>query len=431
MDGGKSLPLWRGRCIMMESLAPRAPGKHALAFIVATVLIDSIGFGIVIPVFPRLIVELTGRSLGDAARIGGWLALAFSVMQFAFGPLIGNLSDRFGRRPVLIACLLTFGVDYAVMGFASSIWLLLGGRLIAGVTGASFSPAYAYIADISPAEKRAANFGLLGLAFGLGFIIGPALGGLLGSLGTRIPFYAAAGLALVNALYGVLVLPESLDPENRRPFELARASPVGAFAAIRRLDPAVVTLAGVLFVWQVGHQALQATWSFYTAARFTWTPGMIGLSLAAVGLSSALVGGWLIRIIVPRIGERRAVICGFASGLGAFVIYGLGNMGWMMFAGIAVGAFSGLAYPSLNAMMSAKVSVDAQGELQGALSSLSSLATIIGPPLMTQLFAAFAGPEAPIHLPGAAFLLAAGLTLVALGIFLRTGATDIKAAAAG
>lgn len=406
--------------LRQHGMTSTAPSRHALTFIFVTVLIDTIGFGIVIPVFPELIVELTGKAVNEAARIGGWLAFAYAVTQFGFGPIVGNLSDRFGRRPVLLASLLAFAIDYAIMGLAPSLTLLFVGRLIAGVTGASHTSAYAYIADISPPEKRAQNFGLIGMAFGFGFILGPAIGGLIGEhLGTRAPFFVAGGLALLNALYGWLVLPESLPPERRRPFDIKRANPVGTLMRLRRYHPVVLGLAMAMFLWQLAHQSLQGTWSFYTIYRFEWSPGMVGLSLAAVGLTAAIVQGGLVRIVIPRIGERRAVEYGLLSGLAGFLVYGFATQGWMIFAGIAVAAFSGLAYPSMNALMSQRVEPDAQGELQGAVASLFSLSTIVGPPLMTQLFGYFTGRSAPFELPGAAFVLAATLTLLSLLLFLR------------
>ncbi len=399
------------------------PSRHALTFIFITVLIDTIGFGIVIPVLPELIMELTGKPVNEAARIGGWLAFAYAITQFGCGPLAGNLSDRFGRRPVLIASLLAFAVDYALMGFAPTLALLFVGRIIAGVTGASYTTAYAYIADISPPEKRAQNFGLMGMAFGFGFILGPAIGGLVGEhFGTRAPFFIAGGLALLNAAYGWLVLPESLPPERRRKFDIRRANPVGTLLQLKRYQPVVLGLAAAMFAWQLGHQSLQGTWNFYTIYRFEWSPGMIGASLAAVGVTAAIVQGGLVRIIIPKIGEYRAVQYGLMSGLASFVIYAAATEGWMVYVGILVGALSGLAYPSMNALMSQRVEPDAQGELQGAVASLLSLSTIIGPPLMTQLFSYFTSAKAPLHVPGAAFLLAAVLTLVSLLLFRRATA---------
>ena len=393
--------------------------RRALAFIFVTVLIDTIGFGIVIPVFPTLIGGMTGLPANEAARIGGWMAFSYAAMQFLTGPVIGNLSDRFGRRPVLLASLAAFAVDYALAGFAPTIgWLFLG-RVIAGVTGASFTVAYAYIADVSPPERRAQNFGLIGLAFGLGFILGPALGGLVAGLGVRAPFFIAAGLALLNLLYGWFVLPESLPTERRRPFDWRRANPVGALLRLRRYHGPILAIAGAMFLWQLAHQALQGTWSFYAAYRYDWTAGLIGLSLAAVGLSSAVVQGGLSRVLIPRWGERKAIVVGLICGAAGFAIYAGAAVGWLLYAGIAVFALSGLAYPSMNALMSEQVGSDAQGELQGAVSSLFSLATIVGPPVMTEAFAAFTDGRAGVELPGAAFVLASVLSLASLGMFLR------------
>ena len=393
--------------------------RRALMFIFVTVLIDTIGFGIVIPVFPGLIVELTGKAMNEAARIGGWMAVVYAVMQFLCGPVIGNLSDRFGRRPVLLASLGAFSIDYLLSGFAPTIgWLFLG-RLIAGITGASFTTAYAYIADVTPPDKRAQSFGLMGMAFGLGFIIGPALGGLVAGFGLRAPFLAAAGLAVLNVAYGTFVLPESLPADRRRPFDIRRANPVGAMLQLRTHHRSVLLLAAAMFLWQLAHQSLQGTWAFYVAYRFDWSPAWIGLSLAAVGVAGAIVQGGLTRAIIPKLGERRTIIAGTASGIGAFLIYALAYRGWLMFAGIAVGALSGLVYPSMNGLMSQQVEANAQGELQGAVSSLFSLSTILGPLTMTQAFAYFTSPAAPVHLPGAAFLLAAVLALASLTIVLR------------
>ncbi len=393
--------------------------RKALMFIFVTVLIDTIGFGIVIPVFPGLIVELTGKAVNEAARIGGWMAFTYAIMQFLCGPVMGNLSDRFGRRPVLLASLSAFSIDYLLSGFAPTIgWLFLG-RLIAGITGASFTTAYAYIADVTPPDKRAQSFGLMGMGFGLGFIIGPALGGLVAGFGLRAPFLVAAGLAMLNVAYGYFVLPESLPPEQRRPFDIKRANPVGTMLQLRRYHRSVLLLAAAMFLWQLAHQALQGTWSFYVAYRFNWSPAWIGASLAAVGLSSAVVQGGLTRVIIPKLGERRTILLGLVSGIGGFLIYGLASQGWMMFAGIAVAALSGLTYPSMNGLMSGRVEANAQGELQGAVSSLLSLATIIGPLAMTQAFAFFTSPKAPVHLPGAAFFLAVVLALGSLAIVLR------------
>jgi DHA1 family tetracycline resistance protein-like MFS transporter len=414
---------------------PQTNIKNAMAFIMVTVLIDSIGFGVVIPVLPGLLRTLSGSSVEGAAQISGWLMFGYAIMQFAFGPVMGALSDRFGRRPVLLASLLCFGVDYLAMAFAPTLAWLLVGRLIAGVTGASFNTAYAYIADVSPPEKRAANFGRIGLAFGLGFIIGPALGGILGDIAPRLPFMVAAGLALVNAAYGYFVLPESLGVADRRPFEWRRANPIGALLRLRQAQPKVLALASATFLWVLGHQALQGTWGFYTIYRFGWSPAAIGYSLAAVGVTSIIVQGGLMDKLVPRYGERRLVVIGSLSGLAGYLIYAFADQGWMMYLGIAAAGLSGLVYPSVQGLMSNLTARGEQGELQGAVASLFSLATIIGPPVMTQGFAFFTSPAAPFQLPGAAFVLSAGLTLGMLVLFMRAmrmadSAAVVKEAAA-
>jgi len=393
--------------------------NHALAFIMVTVLIDSIGFGIVIPVLPGLITGLTGRSIEGAAQISGWLMFGYAIMQFVFGPVMGALSDRFGRRPVLLASLLAFSIDYLAMGFAPTIAWLFAGRLIAGITGASFNTAYAYIADVSPPDKRAANFGLIGISFGLGFILGPAIGGLLAGYGLRVPFFVAAALALVNVVYGYFLLPESLDAEHRRAFEWRRANPVGALLHLRAAQPVVLALASAAFLWVLGHQALQGTWSFYTIYRFGWSPAQVGYSLAGVGVSGIIVQGLLLRPLVARFGERNLVIAGGISGIAGYLVYAFAPQSWMMYAGIAVAALSGVVYPSMQGLMSNLTAKSGQGELQGAVASLFSLATIIGPPAMTQAFAYFTHPEAPFQLPGAAFVMSALLTAGMLLLFAR------------
>lgn len=393
--------------------------SHGLAFIMVTVLIDSIGFGIVIPVLPGLVVELSGRSIEGAAQISGWLMFGYAVMQFIFGPVMGALSDRFGRRPVLLASLAAFSIDYFAMGFAPTLAWLFAGRLVAGITGASFNTAYAYIADVSPRERRAADFGRIGVAFGLGFILGPALGGLLATYGLRVPFFVAGALALINVAYGWFILPESLDAEHRRAFEWRRANPVGALLHLRAAAPVVLALASATFLWVLGHQALQGTWSFYTIYRFGWTPAQVGTSLAAVGVGSILVQGLSMRRLVARFGERRLVVAGGLSGMAGYLVYAFAPAGWMMYVGILVAALSGVVYPSLQGLMSNLTARSGQGELQGAVASLFSLATIIGPLVMTQAFAFFTAPAAPIYLPGAAFVIAALLTLGALLLFAR------------
>ncbi len=393
--------------------------KQAIAFILITVLIDTIGFGIVLPVLPDLIMELTGETVSQSSLDGGRLAFAYAVMQFLFGPIMGNLSDRFGRRIVLLLSLFAFGVDYALMGFAPSLTWLFVGRIVAGIAGAAQTTANAYVADVSPPEKRAQNFGLIGAAFGVGFILGPALGGLLAGFGTRAPFFAAAALALTNFAYGLFVLPESLPVERRRPFSWKRANTLGTLIHLNRY-PTITGLAAALFLWQLAHQVLPTTWAFYTKLKFDWTAGEIGWSLAFAGVAMALTQGWLTRIVLPRWGERRTVLVGFTVGALAFMGYALANTSWLVYVCIACSSLMGLAYPSMNALMSHQVPASAQGELQGGLASMHSLTAIIGPLLMTELFGYFTSPQAPVYFPGAAFALASLLTLGCIALFVRT-----------
>jgi len=392
--------------------------RRALAFIFVTVLIDSIGFGIVMPVFPELIMGMTATDIGGAARIAGWLALAYSLMQFVFAPIVGALSDGYGRRPVLLASLLAFGIDYLAAAFAPTIAWLFVARLIAGATGASFGTAYAYIADVSPPERRAANFGITGMGFGLGFIIGPVLGGVVGErFGVQAPFLVAAGLAFLNAAYGWVILPESLAVENRRAFDWRRANPIGALTRLRLYRPAVLGLSLVVFLWIIGFQSLPVTWNYVVIARFGWTSEQVGWSLAAIGLVALVMQGGIARWLIPRLGERRIVMVGALSGIGAYLIYGFAQTEWQLYAGIVVGALSGLVYQSLQALMSREVGANEQGELQGTISSVYSFAAIIGPVAMTQVFTLFARGYAGLVLPGAPFLLAAILATGALAVF--------------
>jgi MFS transporter, DHA1 family, tetracycline resistance protein len=399
----------------------RGPGKHALAFIFLTVLIDTIGFGIVMPVMPQLIVELTGKPLAQATFIGGWLLTSYAVMQFICGPIMGNLSDRFGRRPVLLASLAAFAIDYTLMGFAPTLaWLFLG-RVLAGVAGAVYSPAWAYVADVSPPERRAQSFGVVGAAFGVGFIVGPALGGLMGEFGPRAPFFAAAALGALNFVYGLFVLPESLPADKRRAFDWKRANPLGTLLSLRRY-PAVMAIAGAVFLWQLAHQVYPSSWAFFAEIRFDWSPGEIGASLAFVGLLMAFTQAVLTGRIVKHLGEQRAVIIGLASGAVSMLLVAFTEVGWFAYVAMAAGLLQFIAYPSMNAIMSKQVPPDSQGELQGGVSSLMSLTTIIGPVLMTQILGRFSRAGAPIYFPGAAFLLAALLAIFALLIVLRAGA---------
>jgi DHA1 family tetracycline resistance protein-like MFS transporter len=394
----------------------RPPRKHAIVFIAVTVLLDTIGFGLILPVQPALLVELTGESVSRVATYGGWLAFVYAIMQFVCAPVLGNLSDRYGRRPVLLFAVGSLGVDYLIMGLAPTLGWLFVGRTLAGIAGASFTPAYAYVADVAPPERRAQSFGIVGAMFGTGFILGPALGGLLGGLGPRAPFFAAAALSLTNVTYGYFVLPESLPPERRRPFDWRRANPLGTLAQMRK-HPVVLGVLGALFLWMVGHQVMPATWSFYTKFRFGWSEAMIGASLALVGAIMVVSQATLLRYIVPRLGERRGALLGIAiAGIG-YLGYATATAGWMMFAWLSTWFFGAIVMPTTNALMSHRVAPDAQGELQGAVASLFSLSSIVGPPLMTQLFSRFAAPDARVHFPGAAFLAAALLTGACLALY--------------
>ena len=399
----------------------------ALAFIFFTILIDVIGLGIIIPVVPTLIRELTGEGLSRASQYAGWLTFAYASVQFVAAPVLGGLSDRFGRRPVLLAALLGLGLDYILVSFATTLTWLFVARIIAGIMGSSFTTATAYIADISPPEKRAANFGLVGAAFGLGFIIGPALGGLFAEYGSRVPFMVAAGLSLTNFLYGYFILPESLAPENRRPFEWARANPVSSLLRFRRY-PAVLGLVAALVLLYLAGSATQSVWTFYTMLKFSWTTQMVGYSLGAVGLGAALVQGGLVRVAVPRLGAGRAILVGLLFYVLGFVLFAFASRGWMMFAFLVPYCLGGIAGPALQGLISGQVPADEQGELQGSLTSLLSATGAVGPPLMSNLFAFFTRPGAAVRFPGAPFLLGAALTLGAAALALGSLRRGVGAA---
>jgi DHA1 family tetracycline resistance protein-like MFS transporter len=388
---------------------PPRPGHQAVLFVLVTVLLDTIGFGLVLPVLPELLVELTGEPLNRAAIYGGWLAFVYAVLQFACAPVLGNLSDRFGRRPVLLYAVASLGIDYIIMGLAPTLSWLFVGRALAGIAGASFTPAYAYMADVTPPEKRAQNFGLIGGAFGAGFIIGPALGGFLGELGHRAPFFAAASLSLLNFSYGIFVLPESLPPSSRRPFQWKRANPLGTLLQLRKY-PVVIGMLSALFLWQLAHQVMPSTWGYYTMYRFGWSEAVVGASLAFVGAIMAASQATLPRVLVPRIGEARSAAAGLIVGGLGFLGYGVATRGWMMFALMLTWALGALVMPSAQALMSHRIPPGAQGELQGGVASLYSLSSIVAPPIMTHLFGYFSSEAAPLHLPGAAFIFAALLS---------------------
>jgi len=392
-------------------MTKRKPRKAALTFIFITVVIDTIGLGIIIPVIPALIMELTGEGLGRAAIYGGWLMFVYAAMQFLFAPVMGGLSDRFGRRPVLLLSLAGFGIDYLIVGFAATITWLFAARILAGIFGASHTTATAYIADISEPEKRAQNFGLIGAAFGMGFILGPAIGGLLGEYGPRVPFFVSAGLALVNCLYGFFILPESLSKENRRPFDWKRANPLGSLMQIRKF-PTIAGLVVVYFILYLSHHATQSTWTYFSMLRFGWSEAMVGFSLAIVGVCVAVVQGGLTRVVIPRFGEKKSVYIGLLFYMFGFLGFAFAPTGWLLLVMIAPFALGGFAGPALQGIISNGVENNQQGELQGALTSLISLTAIIGPPMMTGLFGYFTSESAPFQLPGAAFV--AGALLCAI-----------------
>jgi DHA1 family tetracycline resistance protein-like MFS transporter len=385
----------------------------AMGFIFITLLLDVTGLGIIIPVMPRLIQEMKDVPLSDAAQYGGWLMFSFAIMQFLFAPVLGSLSDRFGRRPVLLASLFGFGVDYLVLALAPTIGWLFVGRIFAGISGASITTASAYIADISPPEKRAQNFGLIGAAFGIGFIIGPVVGGLLGQFGSRVPFYAAAILTLLNCLYGYFVLPESLALENRRPFSWKRANPVGALLQLKRY-PMIIGLFLSLFLVYLASHAVQSTWSYFTMEEFQWNEAQVGYSLGFVGLLVGLVQGVLIRYISPKLGAKKSVITGFILYTIGLVLFAFAQEGWMMYVFLVPYCLGGIAGPSLQGLLSNQIPANEQGELQGMVASLMSLSAIIGPPVMTNLFSFFTSANAPFLFAGAPFMLAAMLVLTSL-----------------
>ena len=387
--------------------------RRPLLFIFLTVLIDTIGFGIIMPVIPRLIMGISGLDLAGAARMGGVLLSVFAALQFLFGPVMGNLSDAYGRRPVLLLSLLAFGVNYALMGLTPNLAWLFVGRAVTGICGAIFGPANAFVADVTPPEKRAQSFGLIGAAFGLGFVLGPALGGLLGELGPRAPFFAASALALLNFVYGLLVLPESLPPERRRAFVLARANPLGTLLAFRG-HKRVLGLTLVAFIWQLAFHVYPATWAYFVIAKFGFTPAAIGGTLALSGMSMAVVQGFLTGRIVGAWGEARVAPIGIAVGMIAFLCYAFMTESWMLVPTLVFGGFQGVAMPAINSLMSKQLGPERQGELQGGIASMMGLSSIVGPLALTETMARFSGPEARVQFPGAAFVLAAGLAALSL-----------------
>jgi MFS transporter, DHA1 family, tetracycline resistance protein len=384
--------------------------QAAIGFIFVTMLIDVIGWGLIIPVMPQLIAGMKHVSVSEASRDGGLLLFVYAFMQFICAPILGNLSDQYGRRPVILISLFGFGIDYIFLGFAPSFgWLFLG-RTISGIAGSSFTTASAYIADISNEETRVKNFGLVGAAFGLGFIIGPAIGGLLTGWGIRAPFYAAAILTLLNWLYGYFVLPESLSRENRRKFDWKRANPLGSLMNLKKY-PMVGALIIVLGLDYLASHAIQSNWSYFTAYRFQWTPKTIGISLAVVGVLVSFVQAVLIRVITPKIGNDRCIYIGLLLNAIGMFLFAIASESWMMFAFLVPYCLGGIAAPALQSTISGHVPANEQGELQGSLTSLMSITSIIGPLIMTNLFAYFTSAQAPAIIPGAPFVLGGILML--------------------
>jgi DHA1 family tetracycline resistance protein-like MFS transporter len=387
--------------------------RSAVRFVVLTVLIDAIGFGIVMPVLPGIVMKLGHVGLAEATRIGGWLGVIYAAVQFLTGPTMGNLGDRFGRRPIILGSLAGFAIDYALMGFAPSLVWLFVGRALAGLFGASFGPAGAAMADLSAPEERAKHFGMIGGAFGVGFVIGPAIGGLLGEIGPRWPFYAAALLAAANFLLGVFAFPETHAIENRRPFEWKRANPLGALIALRR-HTGVLPVAFASFWWNLAGMVYPATWAYFAIAAFGWTPGIIGASLALVGLLMALSQVFVVGRVVGALGERHAAEIGILCGMIGFVAYTVLRDGRLVFLFLCLTAMQSLVMPSMNGLMSRRVPADAQGELQGFGGSIAALGAIAAPALYNPALAWFTGPRAPFWFPGAPFAMATVAALAAL-----------------
>lgn len=391
--------------------------RLTLACILVTILLDMIGVGIIVPVLPELLEELTGGSVANAAVIGGYLVFAYAFMQFVFSPVLGNLSDRFGRRPVLLASLLGLTFDYLMMSIAPVVWYLFIGRIIAGIAGAALATATAYMADITPPHKRTHRFGLIGAAFGLGFIIGPVIGGELGEFGPRVPFFAAAALAFANFLFGLLVLPESLPKASRRKFDIRRANPLGAVLSLKKY-PTVLWLLAVLFFFQLAAQSLPTVFSYFTVEVFHFTSSTIGRTLGAFGLGFAISQAVIAGPLSRGIGEPAVALIGLLAAVVAFAALGLSTDVYMLYLSVMVGTVSGLAPPAINGVLSRQVPDNSQGELQGAVNAASSLATIIGPLAATQIFSYYTTtPGSPDYFPGAPFIAASVSIFVALVLF--------------
>ncbi|MGV3490253.1 MAG: TCR/Tet family MFS transporter [Devosia sp.] len=396
--------------------------RLTLACVLVTIFLDMLGYGIILPVLPQLIRELSGGSVANAAVIGGYLVFAYSSMQFLFGPALGNLSDRFGRRPIILVALAGLTINYTTMGFANHIGLIFLGQIVAGISGASVATATAYIADITPKEQRAHRFGLIGAAFGLGFIFGPVVGGLLGELGPRWPFYAAAFFAAANLLFGFFVLPESLGQDKRRPFNIRRANPFGVLMNIGKNSPVVLWLLATLGIFVLASQSFPSVWNFFTIEVLNFSSAQIGVALGCFGIGFAASQALLVGILTKKVGEWSTVLIGMVAAAIAFIGTSLIHSELPLYAFLIFGSLAGVAGPAINSLMSRQVADDAQGELQGAINAANSLASILGPLLATQLFSAFTRAEegTPGYFPGAPFFGAGILVLIAGMLFIYT-----------
>jgi DHA1 family tetracycline resistance protein-like MFS transporter len=406
-----------------ESAVTVAPRKAALAFIFVTIALDMLALGMIVPVFPKLIEDFLGGDTAHAARIYGYFGVVWALMQFVSMPVMGALSDRYGRRPVILISNFGLGLDYIVMALAPNLGWLLVGRVLSGICAASITTGMAYVADVTPAERRSAAFGVIGVAFGLGFVLGPAIGGLLGSVDARLPFWAAAAFSVANGLYGLLILPESLPASARRRFEWRRANPVGSLRLLRS-HPELADLASVSFLANLAHTALPAIFVLYAMYRYGWTERAVGLTLAVVGVTAAVVQGGLVGPLVRKLGERRTLLIGLAAGACGFAVYAAARSGALFLAGIPLVALWGLAGPAVQSLMSRRVTTSEQGELQGANGALFGIAAMIGPGLFTQAFSYSIGEHAPWHVPGASFLVACVLLVAAFGVAVSTASVE-------
>ncbi|HRG59943.1 MAG TPA: TCR/Tet family MFS transporter [Bacteroidia bacterium] len=397
--------------------------KNPILFVFITVLIDCIGIGIIFPVAATIVTEVSHVSINEATTYSGWMMTCYALMQFLFSPFLGGISDRFGRRPVLLISLLGLGIDYLFLTFANTLPLLFLGRIIAGVCGASFTTAFACIADVSEPEKRAQNFGLMGAAFGLGFIIGPVIGGIFSEYGSRAPFVAAAALSLINFLYGFFILPETLKPENKRSFDIKRANPFGAFIQLKRSKHIRTLIFGMFMLYLAG-QVMPAIWPFYTKFVYHWTDKQIGYSLGFVGVMISIVQGGLIKFTQKKFGSEKAIYIGLTMYFIGLVLFSIANQSWMMYAFTFIYALGGIAPPAIQGIISGRVPANEQGELQGMTTALNSISTILSPLIMTNLFYQFTKANAPVYFPGAAF--AAAAILICVGAYFVVKGLKLK-----